>query len=263
MKLIGYIRVSTDDQAEFGVSLADQISRLRAWAQLHGHELVDVFEDRGLSGKSLDRLGLRAALSALEEGRGDGLIVTNMDRLTRSVLDVLYLVDVYFGPTRGYGLVCIDLHVDTSTPTGRMQLSLLAVVAQWQREEGVERVRQAMAHKKAQGKRVGGIPWGYRLAGDGETLVPHPKERQLLMLVLRLRREEKLTLREIAAELKRRGWENRNRSRNWNPSSIRGLLRAAEQYEGSDEKRWEDEEAAYAAEVAAALRPEELAELGR
>jgi len=258
MRLIGYIRVSTDEQASHGVSLANQLSRLRGYAQLHGHELGEIYEDRGVSGRDMSRLGVRAALAALERREADGLLVTHLDRLSRSLRDVLYLVDSHFGPGCDFSLLCIDNQLDTSTPTGRMMVAVLATIAQWQREEDVERIKRALAHKKAKGERTGSVPWGYRLAGDGRTLTPNEPELAVMALALALRLQG-LTLRAIAEKLKALGHRNRRRSTTWNAKTIARIIRAAEAYEESDEKKWVDEDAALAAEVAAGLIPEEEA----
>ncbi|MCP4573277.1 MAG: recombinase family protein [bacterium] len=255
MRIIGYIRVSTEDQAREGVSLENQVSRLRAYCALHGHELITIYEDRGFSGRDLSRLGAQAALEALERGDADGLLVTHLDRLSRSLRDFLYLVDTHFGPGCKFSLLCIDNQIDTSTPTGRMIASVLATVAQWQREEDVERVKRALAHKKSKGERVGSVPWGFRLAGDGTTLTPNREELAIMAYALDLRRDGR-TLRAIAEKLKLAGHRNRRRSTTWNAKTISRIVRAAEEYEASDEKKWIDEEAALVAEAAAGLRPD-------
>lgn len=256
MRLVGYIRVSTDEQAAHGVSLANQLSRLRGHAHLHNHELGEIYEDRGVSGRDMRRLGVRAALAALERGDAEGLLVTHLDRLSRSLRDVLYLVDSHFGPGCAFSLLCIDNQLDTSTPTGRMMVAVLATIAQWQREEDVERIKRALAHKKALGLRTGSVPWGYRLAGDGRTLTPHEPELAVMLLALDMRRHG-LTLRAIGDRLKERGLRNRKRSTTWNPKTIARIIQAAEAYEKSDEKKWVDEDAALAAEAAAGLRPDD------
>jgi DNA invertase Pin-like site-specific DNA recombinase len=252
MRVIGYIRVSTEDQARDGVSLENQVARLRAYCALHEHDLIEVYEDRGVSGASMSRLGAQAALAALENGTADGLVVTHLDRLTRNLRDTLHLVETHFGPSCKFSLLCIDNQLDTSTPTGRMMVSILATIAQWQREEDVERIKRAMAHKKAKGERVGSVPWGFRLAGDGKTLAPNHAELAVMAFALDLRRTG-LSLRAIAEKIKEAGYRNRRRSTSWNPKTVGRVVRAAEEYEGSEERQWIEEDAALAAEAAAGL----------
>ncbi len=87
-RVVGYARVSTEDQAREGVSLAAQRAKLEAYATALDLELVAVREDAGVSAKTLDRPGLRAALEDLRAGRADALLVPKLDRLTRSVRDL-------------------------------------------------------------------------------------------------------------------------------------------------------------------------------
>ena len=92
----GYVRVSTEQQADEGVSLDAQHTKLQAYAVAMDLELVAVFEDAGRSAKSLARPGLQAALASLEHGSASGLLVAKLDRLTRSVRDLGELVERYF-----------------------------------------------------------------------------------------------------------------------------------------------------------------------
>ena len=90
MKVIGYVRVSTDSQAQDGVSLDAQEAKIRVWAELNGAERVTMFRDAGLSGKRADnRPGLQAALAAI--GAGDALVVYSLSRLARSTKDTILL----------------------------------------------------------------------------------------------------------------------------------------------------------------------------
>lgn len=96
MKVIGYVRVSTEEQATQGVSLAAQEAKLRQYRELFGHDLVEVVNDGGQSAKTLNRPGLQSALAALKNGQADGLLVLKLDRLTRSVRDLGELLESYF-----------------------------------------------------------------------------------------------------------------------------------------------------------------------
>ena len=92
-KVVGYIRVSTSDQADFGVSLAAQREKIEQYAALYDLELVEIIEDAGQSAKSLNRAGLQKALAMLKTGKAEGLLVAKLDRLTRSVKDLGALID--------------------------------------------------------------------------------------------------------------------------------------------------------------------------
>jgi DNA invertase Pin-like site-specific DNA recombinase len=154
MELIGYIRVSTDEQADSGAGLEAQRAAIVAVCKRRGYRLVRVLEDAGASGKSLTgRPGLADALAAVEAGEAAGLIVAKLDRLSRSLLDFAALMER--SRRKGWALVALDLGVDTSTPSGEMMASVLAVFAQFERRLIGQRTREALAVKRSQGVRLG------------------------------------------------------------------------------------------------------------
>ena len=97
MRAIGYLRVSTEEQANSGLGLEAQEKRVRQYAELYELELVDVIVDAGASGKTLERAGLARALEVLDRGDAGALLVAKLDRLTRSVLDLGVLLGVRIG----------------------------------------------------------------------------------------------------------------------------------------------------------------------
>lgn len=220
MRAVGYIRVSTVGQVADGVSLEMQRAKLDAWASLHDAELVAVFADEGLSGKSADRPGLVAAIAAAKRERA-ALVIYSLSRLSRSTLDTLRIAgDLERG---GCDLVSLQEQLDTTTPAGRVIFRVLAAFAEFEREQLGERTRQAMQHLRSQGRVVGAIPHGYRR--DGERIVPQEQEQRILQLAADLRGQG-MTLRAIADELTARGAFNRA-GRRFHPESVRAMLRAA------------------------------------
>lgn len=95
-RAIGYVRVSTDKQADHGISLDAQRAKIEAYASLYDLDLIEVIVDAGASAKTLDRPGLQRALTLLKSGKADALIVVKLDRLTRSVSDLGTLVEKHF-----------------------------------------------------------------------------------------------------------------------------------------------------------------------
>jgi DNA invertase Pin-like site-specific DNA recombinase len=218
----GYIRVSTLGQAVEGVSVEMQEAKIRQWAALNDAELVGLHVDEGLSGKNTVRPGLQEALLEVKKHKG-ALVVYSLSRLSRSTRDTLELADRL--EKVGADLVVLQEKVDTTTPSGRMVFRMLAAMNEFEREQLAERTSQAMQHMKAQGRRVGNIPHGYRLAEDEKYIEPDANEQEVLRLAAELRRDG-WTLQAISDELAKRGAFNRA-GRPFNAKSIRSMVLAA------------------------------------
>jgi DNA invertase Pin-like site-specific DNA recombinase len=207
-RTVAYLRVSTDKQADRGVSLEAQRAKVQAYAALYDLELVAIEVDAGESAKSLDRPALTRALGMLKAGKADALLVVKLDRLTRSVRDLADLVDNYF--TKRAALLSVSEQIDTRSAAGRLVLNVLGVVGQWEREAIGERVSAAKQYMAEQGKYLGGdAPYGFRIADDGVMLEPVEAEQAVLATAHDLRRAG-MSLRKIAAELDARGLRARN-----------------------------------------------------
>ena len=220
MRAVSYIRVSTGEQAQDGVSLELQRAKIRAWASLNDAALVGEYADEGLSGKRADRPGLMAAIAAAKREKA-ALVVYSLSRLSRSTLDTLQLTADL--ERAGCDLVSLSEKLDTSTPAGRVVFRVLAVLGEFEREQIAERTRGAILHLKAKGQRYGSIPHGFR--DEGGQLVKDAREGEVVRLVQSLR-ERGLSLRKISDELAKRGAFNRE-GRRFNHNSINSMLRLA------------------------------------
>ena len=201
---IGYVRVSTQEQATEGVSLDAQRDRLRTYCKLHAIKLIDIKADEGISGGTLERPALQAALQMLRRGRANTLIVVKLDRLSRSLRDVCTLVADYFSDER-FHLLSLCGMVNTHSAAGRMVLMNLANYAQFEREMISERTRDALRHLKSQGVRLGHAPYGHELSTERDAhgrriMVPLPNE-QAVILRMKLLRREGLSFTKIARRL--------------------------------------------------------------
>jgi len=221
VRVIGYVRVSTEEQATSGVSLAAQADKIRAYAALYDLDLVEVIEDAGASAKSLDRAGLRRALAALRRGEVAGIVVAKLDRLTRSVADMATLIADYFGERAGRSLFSVADSIDTRTAAGRMVLNILISVAQWEREAIGERTRDALRHKRAAGEVYNHAPLGYDAVGG--RLVEVADEMRAVAEVRRLAAEGK-SQRAICAAMEAAGYRTK-RGGAWRPSTVQAILR--------------------------------------
>jgi site-specific DNA recombinase len=186
MKTFGYVRVSTDKQAERGISLEAQAEKIRAMALVQSVELDEFIVESGESAKSLNRPGMTKLLGMVDAGQVKAVIVAKLDRLT-------------------------------------LVLNIMAAVSQWEREAIGERTRDALHHKRSQGERVGNIAFGFRLAGDGQHVEPDPAEQGALTEIRRLRHEG-ATLRGIAAALNHRAYRTR-RGTPWRLESVARVLK--------------------------------------
>lgn len=165
MRAVVYIRVSTNEQAQEGYSIKAQKMKLEAYALSQGWVIVQFYVDEGLSAKDMNRPELKRMLGSLDKDIFDCVLVYRLDRLTRSVLDLYKMIklfekdDIKFkSATEVY---------DTTTATGRLFVTLIASLAQWERENTGERISFGMEQKAREGKWVTNRPpYGYDIAGD-------------------------------------------------------------------------------------------------
>lgn len=196
-RAVGYIRVSTDKQADFGVSLEAQRAQIEKYADLYEIELVAIEVDAGLSASSLDRPGLQRALERLDRFEADAILVAKLDRLTRSGRDLYTLIDTYF-KDGSHGLLSVNDQIDTRSAAGRMLLKILVTISEWEREAIGERTAAAMQHLKANGRYTGGWPpFGY-FVDDAGKLVEHESE-QVIVTHAKTLRAQGLSFRAVAA----------------------------------------------------------------
>lgn len=222
---IGYIRVSTARQANEGVSLDAQRARIGAYAQMQGLELVEVFADEGLTAKrGAKRPGLDAALEAVCRHRGV-LVVYSLSRLARSTIDACKIAERINACNAG--LASISESLDTTSSMGRFVFRLLASIAELEREQTGERVREAAHQKRRQHQRVTQfIPFGFDVQPDGQTLTPNKVEQQAIRRMKRQRRQG-WTLQRIADDLTARGVMPK-RGAKWHRKTVRDILSRAD-----------------------------------
>jgi site-specific DNA recombinase len=222
MNAYGYIRVSTEGQAVEGVSLDAQRAKIHAWCELNGYTLMAVHADAGLSGGRADnRPGLQAALVDVCK-QGGALVVYSLSRLARSTKDAIAISERL--NKSGADLVSLSEKIDTTSAAGKMIFRLMAVMAEFERDQISERTTTAMQHLRSQGKRISGkIPYGYDLnAGE---LVENKSEQASIKVMVELHRAG-LSLRQIAAELEARGISTKSGAA-WSATVIRGILKRA------------------------------------
>lgn len=225
-RVVGYIRVSTEQQADGGVSLAAQRAKLEAYALALDLELVAVHVDPGASAKTLARPSLQSALAALDAGEADGLLVAKLDRLTRSVRDLGDLVDRYFASR--FSLLSVADAIDTRSAAGRLVLNVLTSVAQWEREATGERTRTALEHLRKGGVRLGAPALGWRRSdetdGEGRRILRGVDGEGQTVARIHELSAEGLSLRAICVRLDAEG-RGTKRGGRWAPKTVRAVLR--------------------------------------
>jgi DNA invertase Pin-like site-specific DNA recombinase len=218
-RTIGYIRVSTQEQARDGVSLAAQEERIRAFAVATSRPLCEVVVDDGASAASLKRNGLQDILAQIREGSIGAVVVAKLDRLTRSVRDLLDLLEVF--EKHGVALVSISETLDTSSAMGRCIIKVIGSFSELEREQGGERTSDALAELRRTGKAYGPTPFGWHRQGD--DLVADP-EQQAWLTKAREMSAAGATLQQIADQFNAAGVARPRAGRKWYPSSVRSIL---------------------------------------
>jgi DNA invertase Pin-like site-specific DNA recombinase len=225
MKAVGYIRVSTLEQATSGVSLAAQHEAIEGYSGFKELELIEMVVDAGVSaGKPLSsRQGGLKLLELVEREDVVAVVAYGLDRLFRDAADCLAVTKLWdsFG---------VDLHlislggqtVDTSTAMGRFFLTVMAGVAEMERNLIIERTRAAMVHLRNKGRRISATPYGFSLHEDGLHLVPSAKEQKTIKAARRLRKKG-VSLRKIADTLHAKGHTARS-GKPFHPMQVKRLV---------------------------------------
>ena len=151
-EVIGYLRVSTREQADSGLGLDAQRRAIAAEADRRGWSVRWITDD-GYTARNLRRPGIREAMRALRRGEAAALVVAKLDRLSRSLPDFGATLDV--ARRQKWALVALDLGVDMTTPNGRLVANIIAAVAEWESETIGARTADAMAEAKVRGVRFG------------------------------------------------------------------------------------------------------------
>jgi len=224
MKVIGYARVSTEEQALEGVSLEAQKARIEAYCIAKAWELTGVEIDAGLSAKDMKRPGLQTILNAVKSRDADGLkidaiVIYKLDRLTRSISDLLQLMTLF--NKYNVCLVSMEESLDATTATGRLMINLLALLSQWERELIGERTTSAMRYLKEQ-RRVYSRPvYGYDVDQDGQ--LRENEHEQAIIAQVRTLRSQGLTYDDIAGRLTADGVPTK-RGGQWAAMTIKKLF---------------------------------------
>ena len=219
-KAIGYIRVSTEQQADEGVSLAAQRAKITAWCELNDYELVAIYEDAGISGKTVSkRPQLQAALAGMKKGMA--LVVYSLSRLARSTKNCIEIADEL--KSAGSDLVSLTEKIDTSSAMGEFFFTLIAALGQMERKVIGERTKAALAHKKAIGEKYAPVPFGYKeIEGRLEVVKAEAK----IVAEINRKRAAGSSMHLIARELNEQGVIGKQGGK-WYASTVSCILKRA------------------------------------
>jgi site-specific DNA recombinase len=198
MKAIGYIRVSTDEQAKDGLSLDAQRERIESFCIAKDWTLETIINDPGYSGKNLNRPGIQKIIEAVKAGTFDVLVICKLDRMTRNIRDLGYLTQDVF-EVHDVAFSSIADNFDTTTANGKLVLNILGSVAQWERDIVVERTTDALQHKRSKGEWAGRIPYGFLICDSGK-LTENPEEIKTIQKAKRMKRNGH-SIRDISKRL--------------------------------------------------------------
>ncbi len=216
---IAYMRVSVAESADRGYSLEAQRERLKAFAVSMERGAVQEFiVDDGFSGSTLDRPGMRRLLSMVRSGDVGCITVTKLDRLSRSLRDVLALLDLCNHTETA--LLSASEALDTSSAVGKMLIHLLASFGEFERGRISERTSDVLAFKRRSKVVYGPTPYGYRRSKD--RLIPDPVQQKALALIRRLD-SDGASLRTIAAALTKKRFAP-PKGKAWHAQSVRRVL---------------------------------------
>jgi DNA invertase Pin-like site-specific DNA recombinase len=207
LRVIGYTRVSTGDQADNGHGLEAQTSALIEAAQRRHWELVEIVREEG-SGKNLERSELYGALQRIADGEAHALAVAKLDRATRSLIDFAQLLQWF--EDAGAALIALDFSLDTSTPTGELMAHIIIAVAQWERKAIGRRTADALRSMRERGLKTNG--------GNVSD------DRELAAWILSMHDEEGLGPVAIANRLNMAGVPTIRGGKLWRQSAIQSIL---------------------------------------
>ena len=192
IKCFGYVRVSTDEQASKGLSLADQCSNIKDYCTRKNLELVDTFVDPGISGSVPpdQRPEMKKLLDGLDNGVAIGMVACKLDRISRSLIDFMNIVELF--NKKKYHLFLLNPDVDSNTSNGLFTLQLMASVAQLERNLTIERVKTTIAGKRSRNELIGSVPFGKRLKKDDQgketkVLEDDPDEIKTIKIIMKER----------------------------------------------------------------------------
>jgi site-specific DNA recombinase len=218
--VLGYCRVSTEEQALDGHSLAAQRAAILQTAAIRQLTAPEILVDAGVSGKTINRPAFQSILARVRRGEVYAVIFSKLDRMTRSVGDLATLVALF--ERYGVAMISVNEQLDTSTAAGRMMVNMLGVFAQWEREQIAERVTSSLTYLRKNDRVYSGrAPLGYHNV-DGNLVAVEGEQKTLQSI--RKWRSQGLSYNAIADKLNAAGVPPRPGAQKWHQATVHKVM---------------------------------------
>ncbi|MGD9246122.1 MAG: recombinase family protein [Desulfobacterales bacterium] len=215
---IGYIRVSTEEQAKEGMSLENQEEKIRSYCNLKDFEILEIVQDAGISAKNLRRPGAQKVIEMARKKMVDAVVVYKLDRMFRSTSDALLTTKQF--DKWGVSFHSISENLDTKSAMGKFFFTLTAALAEMEREIIGERTRDVLQRKKANDQVYGHVPFGFkRFKGK---LLAHENEQKIIQAVMEMR-QKGFNYSRISRELNHMGLKTKKGNR-WFPQTVKNVI---------------------------------------
>lgn len=224
----GYIRVSTAQQFESGVSLEAQQTKIEEYAKYKNIKLLKIFSDEGISGRTMHK---RPAFTEMMDTIrcGQVIITYSLSRLSRSTKDALEIHDIL--KKKGAHFICLKEEFSTTTAAGRMFFRMMAVINEFEADVIAERTAFAMSKMYENGRAVGKPPYGWMKKDDrqGSGLIPVPEQQEIIEIILNKCEEDdptgggKKSLYKVTSEMNREGYEPPKGAKRWYATTIQNI----------------------------------------
>lgn len=184
MKILGYIRVSTKLQSEKGNSLKLQKSKIDSYCKLNDFNLIEIYEDKGISGMSIDkRDGYKEMINYLTNNEIDGIVVWSLSRLGRKMKDVVEFMDTL--KQNNINFFSIKENLSNNDKVGSLIMNILGSINEFEVEVIRERIKDVKRNKKSNGEVYGKLQYGWNNVNG--KLVKNESEFKVIKRVKNLR----------------------------------------------------------------------------
>ena len=226
MKTAIYVRVSTEEQAQEGFSIRGQTEKLKNYALLKEWDIYDIYADEGLSGKNtVDRPAINRLIDDIKGNKINNVLVFKVDRLTRSIKNLMELVEIFDKYNCAFN--SLTESIDTDTPSGRMFLKIIGIFAEFERENLITRVTLGLERKVKEGyglSAFGKTSYGYDRPKGEKVQTVNIIEAKIVEEIFNLYLKENKSMLQIAKILNDRKIPTKKNTGKWIASTIRVIL---------------------------------------